>query len=69
MQTVVIATDDKETLIKCVLLKVTKKAYKIRNLDNKLIYLPKKNVEIVSNERGVVEILIPQWLVELKDLL
>ena len=47
----------------------TEKAILVVNLKNKDVWLPKSQIEIDSEAKGVVELRIPEWLAVEKELI
>lgn len=47
----------------------TEKAILVVNLKNKDVWLPKSQIEIDSEAKGVVELQIPEWLAVEKELI
>jgi len=63
MNTEIITSDEDETLIKCVINRITPKAYVTKNVDGERIHLSKQYTTIVDkSEGGVAEVSIPNWL-------
>lgn len=47
----------------------TEKAILVVNLKNKEVWLPKSQIEIDSDKAGCVELQLPEWLAEEKELI
>lgn len=47
----------------------TDKAILVVNLKNKDVWLPKSQIEIDSDSKGIVELQLPEWLAEEKELI
>lgn len=47
----------------------TEKAILVANLKNKDVWLPKSQIEIDSDSKGIVEIQMPEWLAVDKELI
>lgn len=47
----------------------TDKAILVTNLKNKDVWLPKSQIEIDSDQKGIVELQLPEWLVVEKELI
>lgn len=55
--------------ISCKIKHETEKAILVTNLKNKDIWIPKSQIEIDSNSRGIINFQIPEWLAEDKELI
>lgn len=65
----VIDSGNKETLIQTNYIRETEKAIMIESIDGDEVWVPLSQVEVIDMKQGVCELLIPNWLIEAKELL
>lgn len=63
MQPEIIEEDEENIFLKCQRLRETEKAILVQGMRDEEVWLPLSQIEIVSEDKDVLEILIPTWLV------